>query len=304
MLATTGSMPVGAQWAYEFKWDGVRAIAHAAEGRLRLYARGGAEITAAYPELAPLAAALPPDTVLDGEVVALDTAGVPSFVALAERMHVRDPARAAALAATRPVTYMIFDVPRLAGEDVSGRPYDARRALLDALAPAGPHWVAPPSFGDGAATAAAARAHGLEGLVAKRRDAPYRPGGRTGDWVKLKWHTSDDFVVGGWRPGARRIGALLLGAPGAGGLSYRGRCGGGISAAAERDLLAHLVPGGADPFADLPAADARGARWAVPSVVVEVRYAHRTPDGRLRFPCFLRRRPDRTPADLAAGEAG
>nr|WP_189170515.1 non-homologous end-joining DNA ligase [Pilimelia anulata] len=303
MLAATGVMPVGAQWAYEFKWDGVRAVAVAAGGRLRLWARSGAEISVAYPELAPLAGALPDDTVLDGEIITLDAAGAPSFVALAERMHVRDPARAAALAATRPVTYMIFDVLRLGGADATGRPYDERRALLDALAPAGSHWVAPPSFADGEATAAAAREHGLEGIVAKRRTAPYRPGLRTGDWVKLKWEATDDFVVGGWRPGARAIGALLLGDPGPGGLRYRGRCGGGISAAAERDLLAVLEPlrQAASPFLDVPAPDARGAVWTRPAVVVEVRYAHRTPDGRLRFPRYLRRRPDLTPPAAESG---
>src|SRR5690349_5430500 len=122
MLATTGPLPAGPGWAYEFKWDGVRALATVRDGALRLHARSGAEITLAYPELAPLAHATG-DAVLDGEIVVFDEHGRPSFTALAERMHVRDPVRAARLAATLPVTYMIFDLLRLDGVDLLDRPW-------------------------------------------------------------------------------------------------------------------------------------------------------------------------------------
>src|SRR5690242_16686617 len=118
MLASTGPLPTGPGWSYEFKWDGVRALAIAGNNRLRLYARSGAEVTAAYPELAGLADALPEEAWLDGEIVALDERGRPSFTTLAERMHVRDKPRAAKLAGTYPVTYMIFDLLRLAGHDL------------------------------------------------------------------------------------------------------------------------------------------------------------------------------------------
>lgn len=303
MLAVTGPLPAGSGWAYELKWDGVRAVAELAGGRLRLFARSGAEITAAYPELAGLAEQVP-DAVLDGEIVALDATGRPSFTALAERMHVRDRARAAQLATSVPVTYMIFDLLALAGRDLTTLPYDQRRQALEELAPAGPRWVVPPRFDNGEATLAAAREHTLEGVVAKRRDSRYRPGARSNDWVKVKLDQTGDFVVGGWRPGARRLGALLVGTPVPGGLAFRGRVGGGISAAAERSLLAALAPLATDtsPFVSaLAREDAKDARWVRPELVVEVRYGQRTPDGRLRFPRYVRLRPDKTPQECTDG---
>jgi bifunctional non-homologous end joining protein LigD len=303
MLATTGErLPGGQGWTYEFKWDGVRAIADIRQGTARFWARSGAEVTAAYPELAPLARVLD-DAVLDGEVVLLDEKGRPSFVALAERMHVRDHARAARLAASIPVTYMIFDLLRWRGADLTGWPYRDRRAALDALGLAGPRWAVPPSFSDGPATEAAAKENQLEGLVAKRLDSVYRPGARSPDWLKVKSDVTAELVVGGWRPGARRIGGLLVGVPRPDGrLDFRGRVGGGIGVAAEQALLDVLEPrrAPASPFAagDVPREDARGAIWVRPDIVVEVKYGQRTPDGRMRFPRFLRLRPDMTPEDV------
>lgn len=306
MLATTSNtgLPSGPEWTFEFKWDGVRAIAVVRDGQIRLFARSGAEITVAYPELAGLAAELP-DAILDGEIVALDAHGRPSFTALAERMHVRNVGRAAQLAATVPVTYMIFDLLRLGGTTIIDLPYRERRAALDELGLAGSHWLAPPTYADGSTTLEVAREHALEGVVAKRLDSHYRPGIRTTDWVKVKLEHTEDLVVGGWRPGSRRLGALLVGTyqPGEG-LRYRGRVGGGISGAAERTLLAALEPLRADvsPFAEaLPREDAKDATWVQPVVVVEVKYGQRTPDGRLRFPRFVRLRPDKTPEDCADG---
>jgi bifunctional non-homologous end joining protein LigD len=308
MLASTGPLPAGAGWAYEFKWDGVRAIAAVSGDGQRLYARSGVEITAAYPELASLPGQLADrpdpvgDVLLDGEVVSLTGTGQPSFTALAERMHVRDRHKAARLAAAAPVTYMIFDLLRLRGTDLTGRPYRERRAALDGLGLGGPRWAVPPTFPDGPATYQAAGEHGLEGVMAKRVDSVYRPGVRSPDWVKVKLEVTGDFVVGGWRPGARRIGGLLVGVPGPEGrLSYRGRVGGGIGAAAERALLAELEPlrTDASPFAaGMPREDARGAIWVRPRVVVEVKYGQRTPDGRLRFPRLLRLRPDKPPEEV------
>lgn len=300
MLATPGPLPAGPGWAYEFKWDGVRALASTSGGRLRLWARSGAEITSGYPELAGLATAVP-DAELDGEIVLLDAAGRPSFTALAERIHVREPVRAARMAAAAPVTYMIFDLLRLGPEDLTRRGYAARRARLEEVVPAAPRWLVPPSFADGPATLAAAREYALEGVVAKRLTAPYQPGVRTPDWIKVKLERTGDFVVGGWRPGARKLGALLVGVPAPGGLlDYRGRVGGGISAANERALLAALSPLAVheSPFTGaLPREDAKDATWVSPALVVEVRYGQQTPDGRLRFPRFVRLRPDKSPAE-------
>jgi bifunctional non-homologous end joining protein LigD len=301
MLATPGELPVGAGWGYEFKWDGVRAIASVVDGAARFYARSGTEITAAYPELAGLGQAVA-GAVVDGEIVVLDDAGRPSFVALAERMHVRDAAKAAQLAAARPVTYMIFDVLRLYGADLCGRTYAHRRSTLETLMLNGDHWLTPPSFSDGAATRAAADEYRLEGVMAKRLNSVYRPGSRTPDWIKYKIDQTAEFVVGGWRPGARTIGALFIGVPAGGALVYRGRVGGGISAASERALLAALRPLVADasPFAaEVPRAEAKDATWVRPELVIEVKYGQQTPDGKLRFPRFLRIRPDLNPEDVA-----
>lgn len=208
MLAVAGPLPTGSGWSYELKWDGIRAIAVIRAGRLRLYARSGVEITVAYPELAGLSG-VAPDAVLDGEIVALDPAGRPSFQTLAERMHVRDRERAAQLAGEVPITYMIFDLVAVGGQDLTGQPYRQRRAALEQLVPAGPRWLVPPQFTDGAATLAAAEEHQLEGVVAKRLDSLYRPGLRSTDWIKVKRDQTGDFVIGGWRPGERKLGALL-----------------------------------------------------------------------------------------------
>jgi bifunctional non-homologous end joining protein LigD len=307
MLATTGTLPRGPGWAYEFKWDGVRVISFFQGGPPALFARSGTTVTAAYPEISGLQ--LPPDTLLDGEMVVLDAAGRPSFTALAERMHVRDPNRAARLAASMPVTYMIFDLLRYAGEDIKHLPYAMRRERLEDLELSGAHWMTPPVFLDGPATEAAARENQLEGLVAKRVDTPYTPGFRSPDWIKIKFDSTGDYVIGGWRPGARRLGGLLVGCPGPDGLlRFRGRVGGGISGASERELLGVLAPLATDksPFVPgaVPREDARGAHWVRPELVVEIRYGNRTPDGRLRFPRFLRLRPDKTAAECMEDDDG
>ena len=299
MLATAGALPLGPGWSYEFKWDGVRVLSSFTGGPPELFARSGAIVTTAYPEISTLS--LPAGTLLDGEMVVLDAAGRPSFTALAERMHVRDSTKAARLAISVPVTYMIFDVLRLAGEDLMPLPYAIRRSRLEELGLAGTSWMVPPSFTDGRATESAARENRLEGVVAKRLDTPYVPGLRSPDWIKVKFDRTGDYVIGGWRAGARRLGGLLVGVPGPQGLIFRGRVGGGIGAAAEKELLAALAPLAVrdSPFAAgvVPREDARGAHWVSPDLVVEIRYGNRTPDGRLRFPRFLRLRPDKTPAE-------
>ncbi|MET0422556.1 MAG: DNA ligase, partial [Actinoplanes sp.] len=143
----------------------------------------------------------------------------------------------------------------------------------------------------------------LEGVVAKRLDTPYTPGLRSADWIKVKFDRTGDYVIGGWRPGARKLGGLLVGVPTPDGLTFRGRVGGGIGARAEKELLAALEPLASteSPFTPgaVPRVDSRGAHWVRPELVVEVRYGNRTPDGRLRFPRFLRLRDDKTPAECA-----
>jgi bifunctional non-homologous end joining protein LigD len=304
MLATSGPLPSGPGWAYEFKWDGVRTLADVSGSGLTLISRLGNEVTAAYPELAGMAG-LAEDVLLDGEVVAF-VEGRPSFSALQHRMHVRGRAQARQLVKTIPVTYLAFDVLRLYGVDLTPRPFSERRATLERLGIAGPHWTVSPLFDDGEAVARAAEQNGLEGLLAKRLTSVYRPGTRTAEWVKVKFGRRQEFVVGGWEHGeggrSGGIGALLLGVyDDEGSLVYAGQVGTGFSAAMlrtmERTLRPYIV--NSMPFASMPP-DVRGRAitWVRPAVVVEVDFAEWTPDGRLRFASFQGVRTDKEPAEV------
>jgi bifunctional non-homologous end joining protein LigD len=304
MLATAGPLPTGPGWAYEFKWDGVRTLADVTAGRMVLISRLGNEVTAAYPELAGLSG-VAADVLLDGEVVSF-VEGRPSFSALQNRMHVRAAAQARRLAAQAPVTYLAFDVLRLYGVDLTGRPFSERRATLERLELAGPHWTVSPLFDDGPATAQAAAENGLEGVVAKRLSSVYRPGLRTTDWVKVRQGRRQEFVVGGWEHGeggrAGGIGALLLGVYEPDGrFVYSGQVGTGFTAGRLREMEQMLRPlvTARSPFAAMPA-DVRGRKitWVRPEVVVEVEFAEWTPDGRLRFASFQGVRDDKNPVEV------
>ena len=297
----------GRTWSYEVKWDGMRVLADLHDDRLRLVSRRGNDVTAAYPELAGLGGAHA-DVLLDGEVVVL-RAGIPSFSALAERIHVREARRAAALAAAAPATFIAFDVLRLYGVDLTARPWQERREALERLAPSGSAWQLSPVYDDRDALVAATLERGLEGVVAKRRLSPYRPGTRSPDWLKLAHQHLQACVVGGWRPevdDASRVGALLLGvwaSDGAGGrvLRFAGRAGSGLATQDQGDLRAVLDPlaAGANPFGTpVPRPDAAGARWLLPRAVVEVRHLGHTEGGRLRQPVVRGWRTDLDPDDV------
>ncbi len=308
MLATAGPLPPASptgRWAYEIKWDGVRALASVSDGELVLRSRNGRVITRSYPELATLADAMAPHrAVLDGELVVLDAAGHPSFEALQARMHVHDGAAARDRATRTPVTYMIFDLLELDGDSLLALPYAERRAALERLRLRGSAWQTPPAhLGDGAALLAASAEHGLEGLVAKRLDSPYEPGRRSRHWVKIKNVRRQEFVVGGWLPvrGERpsQIGALLLGYhDDAGDLRYAGRVGSGIGEDAAALLAGRLAPLARDrsPFAS--GAAPRGARFVAPELVVEVRFGEWTSAGVLRHPTYVGLREDLGPGSV------
>ncbi len=295
----------GSRWAYEVKWDGMRVLADIAEGRVRLTSRTGGDLTPAFPELSGLGGRHR-DVLLDGEVVVLRD-GVPSFAALAERMHVRDPARGRALAQAVPATFLVFDVLRLYGVDLTGRSWQERREVLERLSSSGIAWQVSPAYDDRDALLAATLERGLEGVVAKRRASPYRPGERSGDWVKLAHRRHQSCLVGGWRPetgSAGRIGALLLGiwdvdATGSRTLRYAGRVGSGLTGRDEQRLRQLLRPleRRTAPFDRIPPrTDTRGATWVRPDVVVEVRHKGHTEGGRLREPVFRGIRDDADPA--------
>jgi bifunctional non-homologous end joining protein LigD len=291
MLATRvagpADLPRGPEWAYEVKWDGVRLLADTTGDRLRLLSRNGKDATVAYPELAGLAAL--GGAVLDGEVVAM-AGGIPSFEALAERMHVRDAARARALAQRSPVTYLVFDVLALYGVDLTRRTFDERRATLERLT-LPEHVQLSPVYADGTALWDVTLDHGLEGVLAKRRSSTYQPGRRSPDWIKVAHRTTRTALVGGWRvetTARDRIGALLLGAPDAEGrLRFLGRAGSGLGGALARRLEPLLTPleRPTSPFGEpVPAVDARGAHWCEPAVKVDITYLTRMRSGRMRQP--------------------
>jgi bifunctional non-homologous end joining protein LigD len=309
MLATPGELPADdAGWAYEMKWDGVRAVAYVEDGRVRLVSRNDLDVTHSYPEVTSMASDLAGRAVvLDGELVTFDRRGAPDFGRLQQRMHVADPAAARRLATTVPVVYLVFDLLHLDGESTTALPYDERRRLLDGLGLDGPAWRTPASFdGPGADVLAASREHGLEGVLAKRRSAPYRPGRRSPDWVKVKHVRMQEVVVAGWRPGAGRraggIGALVLGVhDDEGVLRPAGGVGTGFTQRALDDLLASLRPleRPASPFVDrLPAAEVRDVHWVEPRLVGEVAFTEWTSDGRLRHPSWRGLRPDKAARDV------
>jgi bifunctional non-homologous end joining protein LigD len=306
MLASAGRViPAGPGWAHEIKWDGMRVLADVAGGRLRLASRNENDVTSSFPELGSLAGpGSPDDMLLDGEVVALE-AGIPSFSALAERMHVSNATRAGRLAVSRPVTFMVFDLLRLAGVDLTGEPLAGRRAALEDLALAGPNVQVPPAYEDGAALQAATLEQGLEGVVSKRLSSRYRPGRRSPDWLKFPHRGSRSVVVGGWRletGSDRRLGAVLVGRPTPGGLAYLGRVGSGLAGREQDRLLAAMEGLGVNdpPFVDeVPRVDAQGARWVLPEVVVDVQSLGLSAQGRLRQPAYRGLRADLSPDDVS-----
>jgi len=277
-----------AQWTAEFKWDGVRAVAYVSAGGLRLVSRNGRDMTRAYPELAELAAqAGERQMVLDGEIVAF-ARGRPSFAGLQRRMLAREPA--AYLVAAFAVTYLVFDIMYLDGQQLAGRPYADRRAILEAQGLASGHVHVPPSFpGGGRAVRAVSIQQGLEGVVAKRLDSPYRPGRRSASWLKIKNRRVADVTVGGISPGqgerAGQIGSLLVGVRQGRNLAYAGRVGTGFTRPEMGRLLARLAPLRRDspPFTTpVPAAHFRNVIWVQPRLVIEVTFAEWTPGGILR----------------------
>jgi bifunctional non-homologous end joining protein LigD len=296
MLATAVQvLPHGPDWTYEFKWDGVRALYDSTASGVRMYSRRGNEITVAYPELA---AADLGDVLLDGEVVAF-VDGRPSFEALQSRMHVRSRAEARRLAERIPVTFVVFDLLRRDGIDLTVLPHAKRRAGLEQWAvDSGDRFTLSPSFDDGAATESVARQSGLEGVVAKRRDARYRPGGRTRDWQKLRFVRNGDFAVIGWEAPVESpdtLSSLVLAMWRDGGLVFAGKAGSGLTGRTAAALQKRLQRRADRPVAEVPPpSPGRVTRWVDPDVVVEIEFTLWTDEGRLRHPVFHRIRDDKT----------
>ncbi|MBV8933605.1 MAG: DNA ligase, partial [Kutzneria sp.] len=207
MLAVSGAVPVGPGWALEFKWDGVRAVSTTGSHQTRLWARNGNDVTRSYPELEVLADLLDGRrAVLDGEIVVLGPDGRPRFDLLQRRMHVHGPPET--LMRSTPVAYFVFDLLHLDGRSLVDQPYQRRKELLGELGldRAAAHVRVPPYYldVDGRHLVDIARAHGLEGVVAKRVASRYEPGRRSPAWVKTALMTTQEVLIGGWKPGEGR----------------------------------------------------------------------------------------------------
>jgi bifunctional non-homologous end joining protein LigD len=309
MLASTGDLPAAPGWAFEFKWDGIRAVIYCRDAQIRLLSRNDRDVTVTYPELEPLGRALAGHAaVLDAEIVALDADGRPSFGALQHRMGVMQASKALTLSAEMPVVAMLFDVMHLDGVSTIAEPYTERRRILDSLGLSGSHWQTPPWFeSDGESLLVAAESQRLEGVMAKRAQSAYTPGRRSESWRKVKVERTQSVVVGGFTLGRGRrekgIGALLLGIPehASEELHYIGKVGTGFSDAMLKDLERRLrqIERSTSPFSDpVPAPDRAGAVWCKPHLVGEVRYGEWTAEGRLRHPVWLGLRPDLDPGDV------
>ena len=289
-LATlTEHLPTGAGWLYEPKWDGYRALVALRGGVATLTSRNGKDLSERFRDVARAVvhAVRTPSAVLDGEVCALDESGTARFESLQS--------------GSGRLVLMVFDLLVLDGEPVYLRPLEERRRLLeDVLDPASDAVRLSPAFEDGPALLEAASAQGLEGVVAKRADAPYRPGRRTPEWQKLKLRQEDDFPIVGFTRGTGRrakLGALVLGRREADGLHWAGNVGSGIGDGDVESLLAVLRPL-SRPTSPLvatprmPRVRAADVTWVEPTLAAEVTFAERTREGRLRAPVFLGIRDD------------
>ena len=322
MLATAAKrLPSDDGWAYELKWDGIRALAFVEGGAARISARRGEDATRRYPELAAIGAAFEGrELILDGEVVAFDEHGGPSFGLLQRRMGLTNEARIRQRAAETPVTYVAFDLLWRDGRSLLAEPYEQRREQLAELGFDGPHWQSPGHhLGDGEALFEAVRLRGLEGIVAKRLASPYRPGRRSADWVKVQNRRRQELVIGGYMPGeggrSRGVGSLLVGywdsTPEEAArlerpqrLVYAGGVGTGFTQAVLGELTGRLEPlrretspfeAGWDPRVKYAARiRERGAiRWVEPVLVCEVEFLRWTHEDTVRAASFKGLRDDK-----------
>jgi len=293
------------EWAFEMKWDGIRAIAQVAHGQVRLTSRNGVDVTSRYPELTALADAVDGDAVIDGEIVALTRAGRPDFGLLQRRMGLTKLAEVEAAAKKVPVHFMAFDVLEVAGKSLAASSWTERREALEQTVRSVGAVQVPPVFeGDVRAAMAMSRKLGLEGVMAKRRTSTYSAGKRVRSWIKLKHHLTQEVVIGAWRPGAgnraHRVGSLLMGIPDGDGLRFVGKVGTGFT---DRDLDAmasrfRRLERKTSLFTELPATEAKDAHYISPVLVGEVEFAEWTPTGKLRQPSWRGWRPDKDPSEV------
>jgi bifunctional non-homologous end joining protein LigD len=304
MLARPGRLPPDERrWGFEVKWDGIRTVLFCDHGHIELQGRNFSDFTPRYPEVRALARELGARRViLDGEIVALDEQGRPSFERLQSRMHLASDSAVRRRMRDIPVTYVAFDLLYLDGHSTLPLGYEQRREVLDALELEGPAWRAPAYHrGEGSALLAATRELGIEGIVAKRLDSPYEPGRRSSAWLKIKNVCEQDVVIGGWTPGeggrSKTIGALVTGVMEDGRLVYVGKVGTGFTeqtlALLQRELEPLRRPD--SPFHGRQ--PPKGTIFVEPRLVAQVELREWTKSGTMRAPSFTGLRPDKDPQE-------
>jgi bifunctional non-homologous end joining protein LigD len=309
MKATLAKLPGDDEkWGFEIKWDGVRAIAYCEPGHLRLESRNLREITSQYPEVRALLEELGArQAVLDGELVAFEEEGRPSFQRLQTRMHVASAAEVRRRMRDVPVTYVIFDLLYLDGRLLVDLPYEERRSELEALGLDGTSWQTPAYHrGEGASLLEATRERDLEGVIAKRLGSRYLPGRRSRDWLKVKNVRGQEVVIGGWLPGKGRregeIGALLAGYyeddDEERRLRYAGKVGTGFDADDLRLLRERLEPLRCDESPFEGRQPQKGSIFVEPKLVAEVEFSEWTNAGTLRHPSYKGLRDDKPALDV------
>ena len=293
LLQPTERLSEGGVWLYELKLDGFRAEAIKTGGRVHLRSRNDKDFNARYPTIVRALAAIPDETVIDGEVVALDESGRPSFRALQDGGS-----------DICSLVYYVFDVMILCGKDIMSEPLTIRRGLLRThmLATLDEPIRESPEFDFALADLIpSVKAQGLEGLVAKRRDSPYEPGQRSGAWQKMRVNRGRAFVIAGYTHGARNFDAVIFGYFAGGKLMYAGRTRNGFTPSSRAELVKRFEGLAAEncPFANLPEAKSgrwgegltaqkmKECRWLRPSLVGRFEFVEWTPDGHLRHARFM-----------------
>ena len=297
-------------WGFEFKWDGIRAIAFVEGGIVRMRSRTNEDITQRYPEIHAMGRALgSSEVILDGEIVALDEKGRPSFEEIQQRMGLTAENEIRRKMKEVPVTYMIFDVLWRDGHSLMDQTYVDRRKALTQLKLSGPSWQTPPyEKGGGATMKDASKKAGLEGVMAKKLDSKYEPGRRSGAWQKIKNHNRQELVIGGWLDGEGKRrgypGALLVGYYDSGKLVYAGKVGTGFTDKTLDELNEKLKPLATDksPFEAGPKPP-RAAHFVKPKIVADFEFVEWTRGGQLRAPSFKGFRNDK-PAKEVVREGG
>jgi bifunctional non-homologous end joining protein LigD len=311
MLATLAKVPFShPDWVFEPKLDGLRAIAFIQDGKSKLISRNGRDVTRSYPSLSEELTEQPGQMVVDGEIVAPDDEGRPSFQRLQQRMNLQRDADIHRADVQVPVLYYVFDLLYWDGYDLRATSFEERRRQLEkALVPSDRVRLIDEYEEDGEAAYEAAVEHGLEGVMAKRRDSAYRAGERSRLWLKVKATLSDEFIVGGYSraTGARSgtFGALILGQyDEQGRLRYAGHVGTGFDDRLLKELRRHLDDLRAErsPISGEVSGRAE-ATWVKPELVAEVKFAERTSDSRLRVPVFVRLREDKPAKQIERVEA-